>query len=406
MKISMASRNEIINVCKKRYVKANKSEKIGMLDELTLATGLSRDHLARKLRGPAVSAGSRRRSPYQAKPLKRQGRKAKYGIVHREALIKLWTMLGCIASKRFVAALPALMEALTRSGHRFIPEEIEPDLKHISARTVDRLLAYERSRYLLKGRPTTKPGTLLKSQIPIRRGTDWDDAAIGFCEIDLVAHCGPSARGEFIFTLTVTDVRSGWTECRAVINKAQRHVFEALLQVRSCLPFPLKGIDSDNGSEFINVDLLRYCEAEDLVFTRSRPETSNDGCYVEQKNWSVVRQNVGYQRYEGHEALNVLNQYYEILRLMNNFFLPSAKLIEKQRDKAKLRRKHDQPQTPYQRLLKAKDVSKEVKEKLNETFLSLDPYLLSIRAKDLLSRLACYAISMNSNKSSERNIYS
>lgn len=392
MKVSMASRNEIIENSKNRYKKSKKRQRSIILNELTLATGLSRDHLARRLREPLQHKSSKKAQQMAPKFLKKRGPRARYGRPHQEALIRLWSMLGCIASKRLKAALPSLLNALERFNHPFIDKAIAQDLSHISASTIDRLLSFERKRLMPYGRSVTKPGTLLKSQIPIRRGTDWDEVCVGFCEIDLVAHCGSSPRGEYLFTLDLTDVCSGWTECMAVINKAQVHVFDALLQLRQRLPFALKGIDSDNGSEFINAHLFRYCESEDIVFTRGRPETSNDGCYVEQKNWSVVRQNIGYARFEGERPLRIMNQYYDALRLLNNFFLPSAKLIEKQRDGARVRRKHDKPLTPYNRILNDPRVPTQTKHSLKLLFESIDPYLLDLKLRDLLKQLACYAI--------------
>lgn len=177
----------------------------------------------------------------------------------------------------------------------------------------------------LKGRATTKPGSLLKSKIPVRRGTEWDDASLGFVEVDTVAHCGPSGKGEFCYTPDATDVSSGWTELVAVRNKAETHMLEAMKSIRGRLPFALKGIDSDNGSGFINWHFMRYCEAEDLVFTRSRPYAKNDGCFVEEKNWSVARRVVGYGRYEGQAACDLLNEIYERQRILTNYFMPSAK---------------------------------------------------------------------------------
>lgn len=253
--------------------------------------------------------------------------------------------------------------------------------------TIDRLLHYDRQATVFRGRSTTKPGSLLKHQIPIRRGTEWDDNKIGFLEIDLVAHCGDSSRGDFVSTLDATDISSGWTECHAVLNKAQIHTFNAMKAIREQLPFPLLGIDSDNGSEFINAHFFRYCQQEDLIFTRGRPNTSNDGCHVEQKNWSVIRQTVGYARLEGSAAVEVLNQIYANLRLINNFFMPSAKLVSKTRDGSKISKVHDKPLTPYRRLLLSNVLSNQQRQALKDTFHQLDPLILRQNIQKLTRQL-------------------
>ena len=216
----------------------------------------------------------------------------------------------------------------------------------MSAATIDRRLGGERKRLELKGRSGTKPGSLLKSQIPIRTWAQWNENAPGFVEIDLVGHEGGDPRGEFAQTLTVTDVFTGWTETKAVRNKAQKWVFAALVDLRGAFPFPVLGIDSDNGSEFINAHLLAYCEQEELTFTRSRAGNKNDGAYVEQKNWSVVRRAVGYHRYDTADELDLLNSIYALLRLQTNFFSPQQRLLEKHRHGAKVTKKYARAKTP------------------------------------------------------------
>ncbi|MDO9556311.1 MAG: transposase family protein, partial [Coriobacteriia bacterium] len=228
---------------------------------------------------------------------------------------------------------------------------------------------------------------LLKSQIQIRTGTEWNDACPGFIEIDLVAHCGDSTRGEYCNTLDATDIATGWTETRAVRNKAQVHVFAALKDIVGHLPFPLLGIDSDNGSEFINAELLRYCTEHDIAFTRSRAYRKNDGCHVEQKNWSVVRQNVGYARFDTPEELEVLNKIHALLRLHTNFFMPSAKLVSKTRDGSKVTKHYDTPTTPYRRVLARDDVDGKTKTALATQFENLNPADLRRRIGKLQDEL-------------------
>ncbi|MGH9342059.1 MAG: integrase catalytic domain-containing protein, partial [Acidobacteriota bacterium] len=204
----------------------------------------------------------------------------------------------------------------------------------------------------------------------------WDEASPGFVEVDLVAHEGGNSRGDYAQTLDLTDVCSGWTELAAVKNKAQVWVFEALEQIRSRLPFPLLGLDSDNGGEFINHHLYRYCEKEGITFTRSRPLRKNDNCFVEQKNYSVVRRFVGYERYDSEKELEVLNQLYEALRLYVNFFLPSQKLREKIRQGSRVTKRYDRAQTPFRRLLASAHISKSAKAKLGRQFRQLNPQQL------------------------------
>jgi hypothetical protein len=221
----------------------------------------------------------------------------------------------------------------------------------MSAATIDRRLAGDRASLQLKGRCHTKPGSLLKSQIPMRTWADWDQARPGFVEVDLVGHEGGDNNGDFASSLTVTDIATGWTEVRSVRNKAARHVFCALVEIQAALPFPLLGIDSDNGSEFINDHLLRWCVNQQITFTRSRPANKNDGCHVEQKNWDIARRTVGYWRYDTPSEVALLNQIWVALSPLINLFTPQQKLLTKTRAGAKVTKTYDIAQTPYQRLL-------------------------------------------------------
>jgi hypothetical protein len=264
---------------------------------------------------------------------------------------------------------------------------VRAKLLRISPATIDRLLKPERDKHVLKGRCHTKPGTLLKHQIPIRTFADWDQARPGFLEMDLVGHDGGSTAGDYCFTLDITDVASGWTEQAATLNKAQIHVFSAIGTVRDRLPFPVLGLDSDNGSEFINDQMKRWCDQERITFTRSRPYRKNDTCYVEQKNWSIVRRFAGYARPEGEAACATLNELYVLLRNYNNFFLPSVKLKEKTRDGAKVKRVYDAPATPYQRLLDSPHVSARDKKRLKAYYETLNPADLHRRILALQKKL-------------------
>ncbi|MDP2180991.1 MAG: transposase family protein [Actinomycetota bacterium] len=360
------------------YRRAGKQEKGEILDTLCSITGYSRDHAARLLReGP----------PPRRQPRKRRSRTRTYDADVLFALRRIWATLDGLCGKRLHAALPEMVPAMERCGEFTVSREVREKLLRVSAATIDRLLAPDRAKLALKGRTGTKPGTLLKHQIPIKTFADWDDAVPGFVEIDLVGHEGGVLRGEYCQTLDVTDVATGWTETRAVRNKAQVHVFAALKEIRTALPFPVLGIDSDNGSEFINHELHRYCEQKRITFTRSRAYKKNDGCYVEQKNWSVVRRNVGYARFDTPGELACLNEIYAALREHTNFFMPSAKLVSKTRDGAKVSKRYDTPMTPYARVLASAHVTEAAKRRLTRHYERLNPVALKRRIAELQKRL-------------------
>jgi len=384
------------------YRKASKREKGETLDWLVELTGYNRSYAARVLRQRAkpkvlgrlkaggvnitlVEDGRRKRRK------RRRSRPRKYGQEVLEALEKIWVICDCICSKRLASYLKEIIPVLERWGELEVEEEVRRKLLEISSATIDRLLAPVKKRYQLRARSKTKPGTLLKDQIPIRTFSEWDEKRPGFIEIDLVSHEGGDPRGDFAQTLDATDVCTGWTETRAVKNKAQVWVFAALMEIREVVPFEILGIDSDNGGEFINAHLVRFCEENKITFTRSRPYQKNDNCFVEQKNYSVVRKAVGYWRYDTEEELEVLNELYGRLRLYTNFFQPVMKLIEKTRVGSKVRKKYDQAKTPYRRVLESPFISREAKEKLQQEYAELNPVELKreiIRLQDRLGELA------------------
>ena len=231
-----------------------------------------------------------------------------------------------ICSKRLAPYLSEIIPVLEKWGEIKLDAKVRKKLFKISASSIDRLLADIRKRYQLKGRSTTKPGSLLRKAIPIKTFADWDEAKPGFFEVDLVSHDGGAARGDFLQSLNFTDIATGWEEMIAVKNKAQVWVFAGIKSIKERLPFSILGLDSDNGAEFINAHLLRYCEQNQITFTRSRPYRKNDSCFVEQKNWSVIRRAVGYCRYDTDNELNLLNELYAYLRLYVN--LPTGKKID------------------------------------------------------------------------------
>jgi hypothetical protein len=384
------------------YRRASKRKRGEILDWLVELTGYNRSYAARVLRQRAkpkvlgrLTAGGVKITLVEDERMKRRKRRRsrprKYDKEVLEALEKIWLICDCICSKRLAPYLPEIIPVLERWGELEIAEEVRRKLLEISPATIDRLLASVRKRYQLRARSKTKPGTLLKDQIPIRTFSDWDEGRPGFVEVDLVSHDGGNARGDYIQTLDLTDVCTGWTETRAVKNKAQVWVFAALQEVRARLPFELLGIDSDNGGEFINAHLVRFCDENEITFTRSRPYRKNDNCFVEQKNYSVVRRAVGYWRYDTGEELVVLNELYDRLRLYTNFFQPVMKLTEKTRVGSKVRKKYDQAKTPYRRVLESSFPSREEKEELEQEYAKLNPVELKreiIRLQDRLSELA------------------
>jgi hypothetical protein len=256
-----------------------------------------------------------------------------------------------------------------------------------SPATVDRLLYDVRHGALGAGRGTTKPGALIKNQVPIRTFSEWNDSRPGFIEADLVAHCGNNVGGYFLNTLVMTDIATGWTECTAILFRDQETVLRGIRASREHLPFPLLGLDTDNGSEFLNYSLLGYCADEEISFTRSRPYKKNDQCHVEQKNGQIVRQFIGYDRFEGVEPCQILDELYQRLRLYVNFFQPSMKLISKSRDGSKVFRQYDRAQTPFQRVLSDPKVTEIDKNKLRLQFAELDPVALLLEIQSVQNRL-------------------
>ena len=361
-----------------RYRKASKQEKSVILDEYVKTTGYHRKHATAVLNG--------RRERVQG-PIRRP-RRTQYGVEEANALATLADLFDDICSKRLRAALDVELPRLYQAGVLSISATCYEKLLRVSPATMDRLRARYRSHHGRR-RGFTKPGTLLKHRIPIRTWADWTEDRPGFCEIDLVDHSGGQiTRGqEHAWTLCFTDVKTGWTECVAVRNKAQVHVFAAIQRARQRLPFPLLGIDSDSGAEFINDQLYRYCVEEKITFTRGRAGRKNDSAYVEQKNWSVVRRAVGYARYDSPEQLELLNTLYARLHLYVNFFLPVMKLEEKVRSGSKVKRVYDDPLTPYARVLASDHVGDEDKAELREAYGYLSLIDLRRRIDELQEQL-------------------
>ena len=352
---------ELIGHYRKQYRRAGKKEKTDILNIVVETTGYARKHAIALLNSPSIPA----------KVVKRP-RMAPYAHIY-DSLKRVWAAANCICGKRLKPFLPAFLDSLKRHGEIEIAADDEALLLNASASTIDRLLAPARKEIKIKGRGTTKPGTVLKHQIPIRTFADWNEDMPGFLEIDLVAHCGGSARGEYINTLTMTDVATGWTICAAFMGRSEAFCVAAIRQATPSFPFPILGIDSDNGGEFINAHLKRYCERNSITFTRGRANKKNDSCYVEQKNWDVVRKMIGHARLDTYEQLDILKRIHNLLALYQNYFQPSQKLLSKQRNGASVRKTYDTAQTPAQRLLACVDAPQELNNRLRDIFHELNP---------------------------------
>lgn len=366
---------ELFKTYHRKYLQAKKKEKTRILTLLTEAAGYSRKHAIYLLNNSTA-------------PKKKISRKRSSRYKHLyDVLRKIWVSANFICGKRLQPFLPEFIKALKQHKEIIVNKEEESLLLSISPATIDRLLAPAKKGLKLKGRSTTKPGTLLKHKIPIRTFADWNDTKPGFLEVDLVAHCGESVSGEYINTLNMTDIASGWAVCAPFMGRSEKFCVQAFEKTKARLPFQILGIDSDNDAPFINAHLLRYCERNNITFTRGRPYKKNDQCHIEQKNWDIIRKMVGYARFETEEQLELLKRIYNLLELYQNYFQPSRKLINKERIGSKVRKKYDTAQTPCQRLLASKDISAEVKAGLRKTFCGLNPAQLLRNIQELISEL-------------------
>lgn len=337
--MSFVSRRELLVQVVPRYREASRAQKKLILDEFIASTGYARKYAIRLLSLPVKESKISIKKP----------RKRQYGADLQEALRISWAATNYIGSKRLAPFLIELVPILERFGHLKLTPEAHNQLCSISAATIDRIL-HPLRKAAPKGMSTTRSGLLLKKQVPIRTFADWDATGPGFFEADLVAHCGCSTEGAYLNTLVLTDIATGWVECLPLLFRSQHTVIASIDSARSVLPFPMLGLDTDNGSEFLNAELLAYCKREQITFTRGRAYKKNDQCFVEQKNGVVVRQLVGYDRFEGEQAWRQLGELYRAIRLYVNFFQPSMKLHEKHRTGAKVQKIYYPAQTPYQRL--------------------------------------------------------
>lgn len=383
--MSPQSKREYVEAVFLRYKHASRSDKAGILDEFCATCKYHRKHAIRLLR---------KFKRFTRPTPKRRGPKPVY---QHEAILrplkKIWLTANLPCSKRLKALLP-----LWLPGYQAIegplPAESHLALTRISAATIDRLLKPQRVRYRQRGRSTTKPGTLLRHQIPI--GTNqWDQTQPGFLEADTVAHCGESMAGQFAYTIDCVDIATGWSEQRAVWGRGESGVLEQIRDIESSLPFALLGFDCDNGSEFLNHHLLRHFthRKRPVLFTRSRAYRKDDNAHVEQKNWTHVRQWLGYDRLDEPHVVQLLNELYRHeWRLFHNFFCPSVKLLSKQQIGSKTIKHHDSPKTPYQRLIESPDIPECTKNQLTTHLQSLNPFLLRKAMERKLKKISksCY----------------
>ncbi len=374
--MTRGSVREYLEAVQGRYLRGSRKEKSRILDEFTRVTGYHRKAAIRLLsRGYREGTGRRR------------GRAKQYGLEAVAALKVAWEASDRMCSRRLQPFLPELVQVLDHHGELILAEEVKEQLCRMSAATIDRRLKPYRQRGLRRPFSTTKPGSLLKAAIPIRTFGDWDDKLPGFLEVDLVAHCGESTRGFYLNTLSTVDVATGWVECRGVWGKGQQRVGGAIHHIGQRLPFPFLGLDSDNGAEFINHQLYAYCQQRGITFTRSRPYKKNDSAHVEQKNWSVVRRLVGYDRYSSRQALEQLNRVYDLVRSYVNFFQPVMQLQHKSRHGAKVHKVYDTAKTPYQRAVVSGVLTSKQKGTLADQYQKLNPVKLLARINRALEAL-------------------
>jgi hypothetical protein len=383
--MSSRSKREYLEAIYLRYKRASRKDKAIILDEFCTTCGYHRKHAIRLLK---------KFTRFIKPKKKKRGRRPLYSKeVIVKPLKKIWLSANLPCSKRLKAVLPLWLPGYVQE-YGGLPAEVTEALIAISPATIDRLLKPVRVKYKGHGRSTTKPGTLLRKQIPIKTN-QWDESRPGFLEADTVAHCGTSMAGMFAFTIDCVDITTGWTEQRAVWGKGETDVLAQIRDIEVSLPFPLLGFDSDNGREFLNYHLLRhFTEREQRVqFTRSRAYHKDDNAHVEQKNWTHVRQWLGYHRFDIPEIVPLLNTLYKTeWRLFHNFFCPSVKLIAKQRIASKTIKRYDNPKTPYQRVMDSPDIVPSIKQKLTKLFKTLNPFHLRKAMEDKLKKifLLCY----------------
>jgi len=400
MGLDMETRKKICKEIYKRYQKARKKDKGKILNEYSKMLDYNRSYLAHLLAnwgktryavldGKSVKYVAKEAVKGRKKPQggKKTGRPERYNDAFFEVLKGVWELFDYQCGKLLAPLIRGMIHFLVVEYN--LSKEQQALLETVSPATIDRKLKKEKERFRIKGISTTKRGTLLKNQIPIRVCFDRDERKPGFFELDTLSHCGARASGQFCQTLTVTDVGSGWTEVCALLNNAHRWVKEQIIQTRENLPFPMLGIDSDNGSEFINHQLLDWCVQNKIKFTRGRPYRKNDNCFVEQKNFDVVRKTVGYSRFEGNKALKALADVYRYLNPLLNFWYPTMRLIAKEKLSSGRYKKiyEKEPKPPYMRLLESPHISDDCKAELRSRASLFNPIELKRKMDKARERL-------------------
>lgn len=378
MEMSQRAKKELIKKVKSRYLKSTKEAKHKILDELCINTNLHRKYLIERL--------SARIDLNYTNPINKKIREIyDANVIHY--LKKIWAIFDYPCGQRLEPMMEEYISVLENFKELVIPDFVKTKLLKIKSATIDRRLEKFRMFRHKKVFSTTKPGSLLKKNIPIKTSS-WDENRLGFGELDTVAHCGDSASGEFIFSLTYTDICSQWTISEAVMGKGQAGIKLALENIAKRLPFPLLGIDPDNGGEFINWQLYNHCLAKNIEFTRGRLYCKNDNAHIEQKNYTHVRKLVEYKRLNQKHQLKKLNDlYWSEWDFYKNFFIPNKKLIEKKRIDTKIVKKYDKPKTPYQKLLEHPDFLEIEKEKLKQIYAKLNPAEIKRNIDKKLSRI-------------------
>lgn len=364
--MDMASKKQYLDCLQEQYFKVNKQGKTDILDQFVKDTGHNRKYVIRQLNNKALLS--------QPQKNKRSRRKRYYDEAVVSVLKFLYTLFDYPCGQRLKPLINVELERLRQFGEVNITNQIAQKLQKISSVTIDRKLKDYKAKTGTGNRfSMTKSGSLLKRMIPIRL-TEWDTSETGYLEADTVAHCGGNASGSFISSLSLVEISSGWWEGEGLKTKGQKETLEGLINMRKRTPFIWKGIDSDNGSEFINHHLYPYCQKENIYFTRSRPNKKNDNAYIEQKNWTHVRKVLGYGRYETNQEYDLINDLYRNeLRLFKNYFQPIIKLKSKIRVGSIKHRRYEVAKTPYQRILESKQVSKEIKQQLKSIYSPLNP---------------------------------
>lgn len=410
MGLEMAVKKSLMREDAVRYAKANKKQKTKILDELCAMTGYNRKYAiaelndlveikhsnfnGRKTVSVKLKENCTTKNSKQKQTQKRTCQK-KYGEDVKKSLTKIWLYFGMMCGQRLVVIIRENIDSIARESEFEITADVREKLEEISSATIDRLLKDARKRHKrTRGSCTTKAPSNLSQIIPVRTHYTWDERAPGFFETDTVSNDGGANYGEHCYSLTATDVCTTWTEIRALKNKAHNWVLGALDDIHASLPYKMRGLDSDNGSEFKNFDMVRWCAQKDVAFTRSRSYHKNDNCFVEQKNDSVVRNIAGYFRYEGDEAFMTMQVLYKSYSQLVNYFYPSKKIIAKTRDEnGRTHKKYDKPKTPFTRSLEFAEknpdglIGKHDVEKLRRTKQSLDIIALQREVTELQRQL-------------------